>query len=121
MLGCESQEVIGKEVHSLIHHSHEDGTPYDEADCPMRWSFKEGKSSIVDDEILWRQDGTFFYVEYYSTPLIVEHEIKGAVLLFKDTTERKKIEQELRHTQYAIDNAGDAIFGIRPMIGQSPW
>ena len=42
MLGYSADEFIGKGLHSLIHHSHEDGSPYPREDCPMYKSISLG-------------------------------------------------------------------------------
>ncbi len=69
MLGYSSDEFEGKELHSLIHHAHEDGSPYPREDCPMHKSISDGTTSHVDSEVLWRKDGTSFPVAYSSNPV----------------------------------------------------
>jgi PAS domain S-box-containing protein len=93
MLGYEADELIGEPIHALIHHSHADSTPYHEDDCRMRTAFKDGQTHRVDDEVLWRKDGSPFAVEYASTPLYKNTEVIGAVVIFNDATERRKAEQ----------------------------
>lgn len=43
--------------------------------------------------VFWRKDGTSFPVEYITTPIQEQNEIKGAVLTFKDITERQGVER----------------------------
>ena len=51
----------------------------------------------AENEIFWRQDGTNFPVEYTSTPIRNERgELLGAAVVFKDITERKQAEEEVR-------------------------
>jgi PAS domain S-box-containing protein len=85
-------ELIGKEVHCLIHHSHADNTPYAIEDCPMYVSYTEGASLEASDEVLWCKDHTHIEVEYSSTPIKRGSEIIGAVVTFRDIAERKKRE-----------------------------
>ncbi len=47
----------------------------------------------MDDEVFWRKDGTSFPVEYTSSPIRERGEIAGAVLVFRDVTERKRTEE----------------------------
>jgi PAS domain S-box-containing protein len=56
-------------------------------------------SSDDDDRIvLIAQDGTRRYVEYVATPIHDDREkLTGAVLIFRDITERIRIEEMLRH------------------------
>jgi PAS domain S-box-containing protein len=59
MLGFGEGELIGKPIHDLIHHSRGDGSPYPAAECPMRAAFIDGEVHRMDEEMLWRKDGTF--------------------------------------------------------------
>jgi PAS domain S-box-containing protein len=69
MLGFNTEEVIGQKIHSLIHHTRPDGSPYPSEECPMDQSLTQGVIGNRDDEILWRKDGTSFPVEYTSVPI----------------------------------------------------
>lgn len=96
ILGWQQDDVIGKTVHSLHHHTHPDGRPYPQQDCPIYAAFKDGKTRHVDDEVFWKADGTCIPVEYTSTPIFDRGKLCGAVVVFKDVTERKRAEQELQ-------------------------
>ena len=66
MLGYESPEdMIGKTVHALIHHTYPDGRPYPMEECRVRLSTREGRPAHADDEVHWRADGSSFPVEYW--------------------------------------------------------
>ncbi|MBD2043480.1 PAS domain S-box protein [Microcoleus sp. FACHB-672] len=119
MLGYQPAELIGKNMHELIHHSRSDGSSYPSCECPILSTFHKGISSRTDNEVFWRQNGTAFAVEYSSYPIIEGEDIKGAVITFVDITERKQAEEALRietaHTlslqerlQYLL-NAGPAV------------
>jgi PAS domain S-box-containing protein len=95
LLGYKAEEVLDREIHGLIHHSHNDGTPYPWKDCPMFHACSRGESSNVSDEALWRKDGSMFPSEYSVTPLSDEKgKSIGAVMVFRDITERKKSLEE---------------------------
>ncbi len=96
MLGYEVDELIGKVMHDLIHHTYPDGTRYPLEKCPMYAALTDGEPHVVTDEVLWRKDGSSFPVEYTSTPVRKDHEIVGAVVVFKDNTERKRAQEELQ-------------------------
>jgi len=102
MLGFKINELLGKSIHGIIHHSRADGTPYPVEECPMHLSFTEGKVSLVDNEVLWRKDGTSFPVEYTSVPIRKEGELAGSVVVFRDITERKEADSEIRKLSSAI-------------------
>ena len=96
MLGWPSEELIGQPMHSLLHHTHTDGSSYPREDCPIYAAFKDGAVHQVDDEMFWRKDGSSFPVEYTSTPILENGQLVGAVVVFRDITERKRAEQDLR-------------------------
>jgi PAS domain S-box-containing protein len=100
LLGYENaeHELIGKNIHKLIHHSYPDGTPYPAEACTLCDAFKEGKDIHIEDDFLWRSNGTIFPAEFWSYPIYRNDQITGAVVTFLDITERKQAEAEL--TQY---------------------
>ncbi|HBE49902.1 MAG TPA: hypothetical protein DDW76_14165, partial [Cyanobacteria bacterium UBA11369] len=93
MLGYEPSELIGQPMHNLLHHSKADGSPYPLEECPIYKSLKDGTIHHINNEVFWRKNGFSFPVEYVSTPIEEQGEIVGAVITFKDITERQAIEQ----------------------------
>ena len=96
MLGWTSEEIIGHDMHDILHHSKADGSPYPQEECPIYAAFKDGKVHHVDSEHFWRKDGTSLPVEYTSTPIRENGALSGAVVVFRDITERKLAELERR-------------------------
>ena len=107
-------QLLGKNMHNLIHHSHIDGSPYDVHDCKIHKAFEQGQGTHVDDEVLWRADRKSFPVEYWSYPIIINGEISGAVVSFFDIAERKKAEAALRDSEqrweYALEGGGNGVW-----------
>lgn len=102
MLGYRSEEMLGQSVHELVHHSHADGTAYEQSTCPMYHSFASGMTSYREDEVLWGKDGSFFDVAYTSVPMFKDGAVVGAVVVFRDISERKKAEEALREREYRL-------------------
>lgn len=84
------KELIGRKLHTLIHHTHSNGTPYPIEDCRIYGTIREGVSSHVVDEVLWRADGTSFPVEYWSHPMYKEGKFVGVVVSFLDISARHR-------------------------------
>jgi len=99
MLGYSEEEMLGKGVHALIHHTHADGRLYPKEQCHIRLSTLEGKAAHRDNEVHWRKDGTSFPVEYWSHPMYRNGELMGTVVNFIDISERKRMEQALRESE----------------------
>jgi PAS domain S-box-containing protein len=96
MLGWELGELLGRNVHAVFHHSHEDGSPYPADDCPTSAVLRDGVTRETADDVFWRRDGSSFFVEYVAAPLRLDGRAIGAVLVFRDVTERRRAEDELR-------------------------
>ncbi len=104
IIGWKREELIGKKIHNVMHHSYPDGTHYHVHDCPIYAAFNDGEIHSVDDEVFWAKDGTPVPVEYTSTP-VTEHGILiGAVVIFRDITDRKRIQEKLLNAIDEIDS-----------------
>ncbi|TAJ30972.1 MAG: PAS domain S-box protein [Nitrospirae bacterium] len=95
MLGYRPEELLGRNMHELIHHTKPDGARYPAEDCPIARSCLSGQGCRLDDEVLWRRDGTSFHAEYAVRPILDEDWITGAVVTFANITERKRAELAL--------------------------
>ena len=107
MTGFTAKEMIGNCQHKLTHHSKPDGTEYIDTECPIYAAVKDGKVHTVSNEVFWRKDGTSFPVEYVSTPIWENLKLQGAVVVFKDISERKRAEEEIQclRRQLELENA----------------
>ncbi len=103
LLGHRTESVLGRNMHELVHHTHADGRHYPECDCPIFKAFRLGEACRIDDEVLWRADGTPFHAEYASTPLQQQGRTVGAVVSFVDIGERKRAEMLLRQTNDELE------------------
>ncbi len=96
MLGYEREEqLLGEDMHALMHYKRADGTSYPAAECPTHRSITEGKRFHIDEEWLWRKDGSGFPAEYWSYPIMKKGQCLGAVATFLDITEMKRSQKLL--------------------------
>jgi PAS domain S-box-containing protein len=84
MLGWTPEELVGKSHHDLVHHTHADGTPYSADQCPINRTCHDGQVHFSSDDVFWCKDGSSFPVEYVSTPIMEDHMLTGAVVVFRD-------------------------------------
>ena len=96
MLGYSVEELIGQPMHALLHHTKPDGSHYHKEDCPIYAAFKDGAVHHIEDDIFWRKDSTSFPVSFTSTPIKKGDKVTGAVVVFKDVTERKQAEEKIQ-------------------------
>jgi hypothetical protein len=88
--------MLGEWIHDRIHYAYPDGSEFPRLQCPMYLSSQDGNSRTVDGEVLWRKDGTAVPVEYTTTPVWKDSQVIGTVVSFRDITERKQAERELK-------------------------
>ena len=81
-------ELLGKNMHWQIHGKYADGTHFPVEECRIFQAFNKRERMHVDDEVLWRSDGTCFPAEYWSYPQIRDGKVVGAVVTFLDISER---------------------------------
>jgi len=101
--GWGAEELIGKNQHHILHHTRADGSHHPGEECPVYHTFRDNTPRYVDDDIFWCKDGYSIPVEYSSTPIRDENgKISGAVVVFRDITERKKAAEEARQHQIEL-------------------
>jgi len=104
LLGYQNEdELLGRNLHEITHHTRADGSPYPADECQICHAYLHASKIHMDDEVLWRKDGTAFPVEYWSYPLNRGKQTIGAVVSFLDITERKLAEQKLKAANEELD------------------
>lgn len=102
LLGRSDDEVLGQNIHYVHHHTHEDGSHYPVEECPIYAAIRDGVVHEGIQEMFWKHDGTPFPVEFTSTPIISNSTIIGAVVVFRDISERVATERRLRDSLQEI-------------------
>ncbi|MGC2460808.1 MAG: EAL domain-containing protein [Steroidobacteraceae bacterium] len=105
LLGYRVEELTGRPAHATMHHSRRDGTPHPIAACAIYATMHDGNIRRVEDEVFWRKDGSSFPVEYTTAPIRNDqNDIIGAVVAFRDITDRIKAENRIRRLNrvYAV-------------------
>ncbi|WP_313952503.1 response regulator [Accumulibacter sp.] len=95
-LGYTAGELLRQPFHELVHYAYPDGRDFPYCCCPMFLTLQDGQARQVDDEVLWRKDGTPLAVEYATTPFRKADALVGAVIVFRDITARRADEARLR-------------------------
>lgn len=124
MLGYSVEDLIGRPMHALLHHTRMDGTPYPGESCPIYAALHDGEIHRVTHEVFWMRDGTSFPVEYVSSPLWEDDTVAGAVVVFRDTTKQWRIESGLREREDRLEcvirGSSDGFWDGQILPGQ-PW
>ncbi|MCL5292781.1 MAG: SpoIIE family protein phosphatase [Actinobacteria bacterium] len=109
LLGWTEAELLGRNVHEVIHYQTANGAPLPADECPMIGVLRSGVVYRTDDDVLTRKDGSIFPVAYIVTPIIEDGKVVSAVSAFRDITDRKRMEKKLRLFSEAVKGAPDGI------------
>lgn len=105
MLGFSFGELVGCDLHAAVHYAHADGSPYPAAECSHSAACVDGSESHVDEEVFWRKDGTSLPVEYTARPIRRGDELTGAIVIFRDISERKRAMEQLLQAKREVEAA----------------
>ncbi len=95
ILGYSAEEMAGRNMHTMVHHSHADGSHYQADSCPIFAAFRDGTVHRVEDDVFWSKTGQPIDVEYTSTPIRDGNDIVGAVVIFRDVSQKKADQRRL--------------------------
>jgi PAS domain S-box-containing protein len=112
MLGFETEELDGRRLHAIVHHRHGRVKDMASEDCPIIRTMREGSRNRIAADFFSRRDGSDFQVEYVSTPLMEDGRIVGAVVVFRDITERIRAEEERRRAEKALEESSTLLRNI---------
>src|ERR1700723_3323439 len=110
-LGGNFEQVLGKNAHTLFHHTRPDGSAYAESEWPVARLMVTGENHRSDQDYFWRLDGSHFAVDYSARPVFKNNSINGAVISFTDISDKLQMEVELRHGQ-KLEAVGRLAAGI---------
>ena len=99
MTGYSENEFVGKNVHTLLHHSRKDGTTYPADECAFRKGIEAGRATHTVGEFLWRKNGTRFPTEYWMR--VLSQPLSGTcyVVTVKDVTDIQQARDVLRRSE----------------------
>ncbi len=95
MLGYAVEELQGRDMHGLVQHSREDGSPLPREESFIYRTIHEHRSFWTDDEVLWVRDGGHIPVQYSANPMQENGEVTGAVIVFRDVAEARAMAREM--------------------------
>ncbi|MBD2773813.1 PAS domain S-box protein [Iningainema tapete] len=93
LLGYQVSELINQPIEMILPLSKPDGTPYTLTNSPIYESLWDASVNQVTNEVFRRKNNSSFPVEYVSTPIQEQNVITGAVVTFKDITDRQEVER----------------------------
>ncbi|MBJ6123475.1 PAS domain S-box protein [Sphingomonas sp. BT553] len=123
MLGfSRAQDVIGRKIHDLIHHSHPNGAAYPAAECPIYLAASQGTPMHVAEELFFPIGRDPVWVEYWATPIVEDGVLQGAICTFQDITDRREQErarQEAEARRAALMEVGEQLRNSEDLAAMS--
>ncbi len=103
ILGYNADEIIGKNLHDVIHHSKPDGQPYPIEECPLYIALKNGSDHVEMEDVFWRKDGSPVPVELIAKTMVENGKTVGVVVTFQDITQRKRDEERIKNINVELE------------------
>jgi PAS domain S-box-containing protein len=120
LLGYDGEaDLLGKNMHELMHHTRPNGDPYPNEECRVYVAVLQRQGTRVDDEVLWRKDGSSFPAEYSSYPMESDGELVGCVVTFMDISERIEVmdlNRSLMEMSTPVTQVWDKLL-LLPLVG----
>jgi PAS domain S-box-containing protein len=124
ILGYEPEELIGRHLHTTIHHTRDDGRPYPEDECQVFRTVRSARTVRSTEELYWRKDGSSFPADTACSPIFEGDTVSGAVVTFTDIAQRRALESQLekanrvsslgRLTATIAHEFNNVLMGIQP-------
>lgn len=103
MLGLDERNVVGKPVHQVLRHTTDDGAPFPVGTSPIEASLDDGMARSGTEDVFWAKTGAGLPVDYVITPIVARGGLTGVVVIFKDVTERKRAENNIRRLNEELE------------------
>jgi PAS domain S-box-containing protein len=94
--GFESEELLGRNMHDLVHHHYPDGRWFPGEECPIYDVVRNNKTLRQETDTMFRKNGSSFVAEISAQPVAIEGSVVGVVVTFREVTELRLQQEDLR-------------------------
>lgn len=108
LLDLPRRQLMRKSAHRLFH-DHDSASPVPSSQCPLQQAPLRGEVYRSDVEVFRRGDGERLPVSVVSSPLRVEGELSGSVVLFRDLRAEIEAKRKLQTADIAFRNLAEAV------------
>lgn len=109
MLGWTSADLLGKNMHGLIHFKRLDGTQYCIEECPLLQLLHGGPAVREREDFFIRKDGSFMPVIYSASPIRQNGKVVGIVSGFRDDSEQRLVRSAMLESERQLRETLDAL------------
>lgn len=94
--GFTSEELVGRLLHDVVHHSRPDGTPFPISECPLHESFVSHQGIQGHEDVFIHKDGRQYPVQCRSRAVIRQGAKWETILEIQDITHLQRAEEQRR-------------------------
>jgi PAS domain S-box-containing protein len=94
--GFAIEEMVGRNMHSLVHHHYPDGRFFPDSECPVHDVLRKNEPFHRVMDTMFRKDGSCFVAEMSAQPVTTEGRVMGVVVTFRDVTAQQQQRDDLR-------------------------
>ncbi len=93
MMGFSREEILGADLHCLVHFLRPDRSQYPKEDCPFCQAIRTGTYKKIGEDVFFRKDGSKIHVQYVTAPILNgTTQGQGVVMCIRDITKQKEAE-----------------------------
>jgi len=98
IFGWRIGEFIGRNLHSLVHHSGREGQALPYSDCPISHLAEMDNQNFSGEQICWTKNGSRILVRIVAFAIMGNCIQDGAIVLFSDISQSRRLKDELVST-----------------------
>jgi PAS domain S-box-containing protein len=95
VFGFSLEEIVGNNMHDLVHHHYSDGRPFPGSECPINDVLKKNQPLRRLTDTMFRKDGRAFVAELSAQPVSVGGRVEGVVVTFREVTELREQQKNM--------------------------
>lgn len=102
LTGWSEEELVGQAAFASHLRAEQDAPSRSIHSEPYAQVFSQGRRIELECETIWRRDDSSFRASLNCTPVLEDGEVRGAVIVFRDITQRLEAELELQETRMEL-------------------
>jgi PAS domain S-box-containing protein len=92
-LGWHPDDLLGKPAHETFHAPRPDGHQFPAEQCYITEAITTASTTSAEADVYVRAGGQDVPVEVTATPLVSDEQVQGAVVVFRDVTQRREVDR----------------------------
>ena len=104
MLGYQQEDLLGYNVHDVIHYKHPDGHAYPADQCAVIQAIRDGRVIRIEEDVFWDVDGNPIPVSVATHPIFEQGRTVGGVMNFRDISDRLRAEAAREEARQAAEH-----------------